>query len=226
MSNPIDTRNLATTAIRRVNARTEPEDLNSEGRFDGRVGKKRGGGQAPVALKSTLDPNTHVEGEALRQLNFAISLMQASMNRIRHLITMAEAGADEADLKGLVQQVVFQQVELPHGDGAKPNLFPVRLEAVEDEEPYTIVLHPIDLQTILAGDFSNLESVRQEYLAHHEWALETLMSRLSSPGCDNLEGAQELSAALCESLANRREAPWDSARFKNATRLLRRSPST
>ena len=145
MSNPIDTRNLATPSIRRVNARTDPEDLNSEGRFDGRAPSKRGGDQAPVALDSDLDLDTRNEHEALRQLNFAISLMQAAISRVGQLSAVIEAGEDEEVLQALVHRPLFQHYELPHGEGAKPTLFPVRLKAVEDEEPYTIVLHPIEI---------------------------------------------------------------------------------
>lgn len=224
MSNPIDTRNLATTSIRRVNARTDREDLSGEGRTD-HTPKKTGHDQ-PIAFDEHLSSANREDEAALQQLNFAVSLLEALLSRTDDLLALTKETGGLDSLSAILQPPLFQHYTLPISTENKPSLVPIRVEAGFAAEPYSITLYPVDTDQLLRGDLKGLEQARAEYLRHHEWAHQTLLSRIQAHDVEAIEDPNAFATELSEALADCGEAPWASGRIKNATRLLRSSPQS
>jgi hypothetical protein len=221
LSNPIDTRNLATTTIRRVNARTDREELSGEGRTAHNPRNKKGQSDQPLAFDAVLDPAHLASEETLHELNSAVSLLQGLLARIDAVVVLVQTGGARDALRTALQLPVFQNYALPDST-ENPVHISVRVDAGISSEPYTITLHPVNAETVMDGNLAEIQQARAEYEAHHEWVSKALIERIPTETLEAFEDTNAEADQVRGELAACEHAPWLPGRLKNATRLLTR----
>jgi hypothetical protein len=171
---------------------------------------------APDAIESN-----QIYFESVRVLNTGLSLIESTLATVEELIEISLKQPERTNILERLSRPLLHGIVLPHGPDSAAILFPISLNEVIGQEPYTIVLKPIIVDELLSGNTSGLDEAREHYLNHHAEIIEQLMQRLPVMKAPDAETVLESAATLGNELSERTTPPWDGLFLRGATKLLR-----